>query len=201
MRPRRRYAPLFVAALLLVAAVGCRSPRTLVDPRMALQPHVRIGLVTFSTEGANGTLAPLATQRFLAAMLEAQPGIEVLELGTVTGPVDAAAARRLGEAHGVRSVVAGHLVVSDLKPRVSVLGGLRASVEADVALTVRMLAAESGATVWARSAQIRETMGAVSIVNGQAVLGAQDPEDAYGDLVGHLVWEVTHDFRSTWVRQ
>lgn len=196
-----RRAAVAVCAALLVTVVGCRSPRTLVEPRVALQPHVRIGLVTFSTEGARGALAPLATQRFMAAMLEAQPGIEVLELGTVSGPIDAATARRLGEQHGVRSVVAGHLTVSDLKPRVSVLGGLRASVEADLALVVRMLSTESGATVWTRNAQLRETMGSVSIVEGQAVFGAQDPEDAYGELVGHLVWEVTHDFRSTWVRQ
>lgn len=196
-----RRALVSMSGVLLLALVGCRGPRVLVDPRVALEPHVRIGLVTFSTEGARGALAPLATQRFLAAMLAAQPGIEVLELGVIAGPVDAAAARRLGEAHGVRSVVAGHLVVSDLKPRVTVFGGLRAAVEADIALSVRMLASESGATVWARSAQIRETMGSVSIVDGQAVLGAQDPEEAYGNLVGHLVWEVTHDFRSTWVRQ
>lgn len=196
-----RRALVSLCGVLLVSVAACRGPRTLVEPRVALQPHVRIGLVTFSTEGARGALAPLATQRFMAAMLEAQPGIEVLELGTLPGPVDAAAARRLGEAHGIRSVVAGHLVVSDLKPRVSVLGGLRASVEADLALTVRMFSAESGATLWSRNAQLRETMGSVSIVNGEAVLGAQDPEEAYGDLVGHLVWEVTHDFRSTWVRQ
>lgn len=198
--PSRR-AFVFVLGLLLLPAVGCRSPRVLEPPRVALQPHVRIGLVSFTAEGARGALAPLATQRFLAAMLDAQPGIEVLELGTIAGPIDPAAARRLGEAHGVRTVVVGHLVVSDLKPRVNIFGGFRASVEADVALTVRMLSSESGATVWSRASQLRETMGAVSIVDGQAVLGAQDPDDAYGELVDQLVWNVTYDFRSTWVRQ
>lgn len=191
-----------VLALALATSLGCRSrPQVLVPAPVDLQPHARIGLVTFTSEGARGALAPLATQRFLSAMLSAQPGIEVLELGELPGPVDAAAARRLGEQHGLRSVVVGQLAVSELKPRVSILGGLRASAEANVGLTVRMLAAGSGATVWTREARVRETIANVSVVDGQAVLGAQDPDEAYGELVGVLVWEVTQDFRSRWVRQ
>ena len=187
--------------VLLVAVGACRArPTTYVPPRVALAPHVRIGLVTFTTQGARGELAPLATQRFAAAMLEAQPGLEILELGTLEGPVDAARARALGEQHGLRSVVVGQLVVSDVKPRVSILGGLRASVEATVALTTRLLVTESGSTIWTRSARLTETLAGVSLVEGQAVFGAQDAEEAYGEMVQHLVWELTQDFRGSWVR-
>lgn len=202
MRPVPVTLPFAVVFLALLGVQGCRSrPQVLVPAPVDLQPHARIGLVTFSAQGARGALAPLATQRFLSAMLAAQPGIEVLELGELPGPIDAAAARRLGEEHGLRSVVAGQLEVSDLKPRVSILGGLRASAEANVGLTVRMFATGSGATVWTREARVRETIANVSVVDGQAVLGAQDPDEAYGELVDVLVWEVTQDFRSRWVRQ
>lgn len=202
MRRRPVVLRSFVLLVALLAAEGCRGrPQVLLPAPVDLQPHARIGLVTFSAEGTRGALAPLATQRFLAAMLAAQPGIEVLELGNVAGPVDAAAARRLGEQHALRSVVVGQLVVSELKPRVSILGGLRASAEANVGLTVRMYAATSGATVWTREARVRETIANVSVVDGQAILGAQDPDEAYGELVDALVWNVTQDFRSRWVRQ
>ena len=142
----------------------------------------------------------LATQRFAEQLLQAQPGVEILELGTVTGPVDAAVARRLGEQHGVRTLAVGHLTVSDIKPRVRLLGGLSASTEVTIALQTKLMSAESGATVWARSSTLRETMQQVSIVAGAAVFDAQDAKEAYGEIVNELIWNVTTDFRPTWVR-
>ena len=162
---------------------------------------VSIGLVTFTLEGARAPLAPLATQRFASRLLGAQPGIEILELGTVAGHIDAAAARRLATEHGVRTVIAGHLVVSNVRPRVRVLGGVRASAEANVSLAVRFLNGESGATLWTRDARVQETVAAVAIVDGQTVFGAQDVDEAYGELVDRLVWELTQDFRATWVKR
>lgn len=189
------------ALAALAACGGSRRPDVFVEPAVALAPHSRIGLVTFTVDNAKGGLATLATQRFAEQLLAAQRGIEVLELGVVNGPVDAAAARRLGEQHGVKTVVVGHLTVSDLKPRVTLLGGLSASTEVTLALQTRLLSAESGATVWARSSTIRETMQSVSLANGTAVFDAQDPGEAYGAIVNALVSNVTSDFRGYWARQ
>lgn len=193
---------LFVASLIVLAAAcgGGNNKRILVDPTVNLGPHSKIGLVTFTAENARGGLVTLATQKFEEQLLRAQPGIEVLELGTIMGPVDAAAAKRLGEQHGVRTVAVGHLTISDLKPRVSLLGGLTATTEVTVALSTKLLSTESGATLWARSSTRRETMQQVSIANGTAVFDAKDAAEAYGDLVNDLVWNVTTDFRPTWVR-
>lgn len=196
----RPFQPIGIALVALLALAGCSSKRVLVPPAVALAPHATLGIVAFTAEGSRGELAPLATQRFLASVLAAQPGNPILELGAVSGPIDAAAARRLGSEQNVRSVIAGHLVVSNVKPRVAVLGGVRASAEATVALTVRILSAETGATVWTRSARITEAIANLGMVDGQAVFGAQDAEEAYGALVERLVREVTYDFRSTWVK-
>lgn len=194
-------------ALALVASAACGGGRNVavntirLDPSVDLASHARIGLVTFTAENAKGGVVRLATQQFAEQLLQAQPGVEILELGAVTGAVDAAAARRLGEQHGVRTLVVGHLTVSDLKPRVRFLGGLTASTEVTMALQTKLLSTESGATLWARSSTLRETMQQVSIASGTAVFDAQDAKEAYGEIVGALIWNVTTDFRPTWVRQ
>jgi hypothetical protein len=172
----------------------------LTPPRLDLAPRAPIGLVTFTIENTQGSLRELATQRFAEHVLGGQPGIELLELGEVPDRVDAAAARRLGQEHGVRSVFVGHIVVSDVRPRVSVSGGLRASAEASVAMTVRLLSTETGATVWTQSATTREPIAALRLDGGRVVFAADDPEEAYGDLVNRLVYRLTGDFRPTWQR-
>jgi hypothetical protein len=199
-RPSAR-AVAYAALATLTLLAGCRRQRVLVDPLFALAPHSRIGLVTFTAQNAKGALPTFATQRFNEHLLRAQPGIEILEIGVAPGPIDAAAARALGQQHGVRTVLVGHLMVSDVKPRISIFGGLSASAEATLSLSTRLLSTESGATLWSRSSTIRETLGHVSIFDGGAVFDAQDPDEAYGEVVNQLVWNVTQDFRATWVRQ
>lgn len=200
MSSARTVRPVVIALVAALALAGCSRKRVLVAPAVELAPYATMGIVAFTSEGSRSALAPVATQRFMASLLAAQPGNPILELGAITAPVDAAAARRLGSEHNVRSVIAGHLVVSNVKPRVAVLGGVSASAEATVALTVRMLSTETGATLWTRSARITEAIANLGVVDGQAVFGSQDAEEVYGALVERLVREVTYDFRSTWVR-
>jgi hypothetical protein len=187
-----------LVAILLTACGG--RPRVLLPPRLDLAPRAPIGLVTFTIENAQGSLHELATQRFAEHVLDGQPGTELLELGERRERVDAAAARRLGEEHGLRSVFVGHVVVSDVRPRVSLSGGLRAAAEASVTMSVRLLSTESGGTVWTQSATTRETIAALSLEGGRVVFGADDPAAAYGELVNRLVYRLTADFRPTWQR-
>lgn len=198
---RRQSRHLAVAALVMLSASACGGgKRILQDPTVNLGPHSRIGLVTFTAENAKGGLVKLATQRFQEQLLRAQPGIEVLELGALTAPVDAAAAKRLGEQHGVRTVAVGHIVISDVKPRIRLIGGMSASTEVTLALSTKLLSTESGATVWARSSVMRETLQQVTLQNGTAIFDAQDAGEAYGEVLNELIWNVTTDFRATWVR-
>lgn len=196
-----------VAALVFLSA-GCGSKRVLVPARVDLRPHGRLALMTFTIEHAKGSLHTFATQQFSEAVLAAQPGIEMLELGPADslmirmgerefGPKSA---RALGEQHRVPVVFLGHLKVSDVKPRAQLLGVSVPRLEAKVTveLTVRLVATASGGTLWRGSAAATETIGQVGVSGGQPFFSAQDPSEAYGELVGYLVRQVTWDFRPTW---
>jgi len=67
------------AALPLLAACGAKY--VWVAPRLDLQPHSPVGLVTFTIEGGQGTLHEVATRRFAEAAFAGQENIEILELG------------------------------------------------------------------------------------------------------------------------
>ena len=61
-----------------------------------------------------------------------------------------------------------------------------------------MLETEVGATVWTNTAKATESVGELGLTNGKLVFGAQDPKEAYGDLVDYLVSQVTTDMYATW---
>src|SRR3989454_12683154 len=86
------------ALLLLLVATGCGGGRrsVLVPARLDLQPYGRLGLVTFTVENAKGSLHEFATERFSEDMPAAQPGIEVLELGTQDSLVQRVGEKELG---------------------------------------------------------------------------------------------------------
>src|SRR2546428_7037950 len=132
------------ALLVLLVVSGCGGGRrsVLVPPRLDLQPYGRLGLVTFTVENAKGSLHEFATERFAEDMLAAQPGTEVLELGTQdsllrrVGEQDLgiAAAQELGKQREVGAVFAGHLKVTNPKGT----GGLAGLVTPHLEATVRV---------------------------------------------------------------
>ncbi|MGH7699073.1 MAG: hypothetical protein ACREMJ_00915 [Gemmatimonadales bacterium] len=196
-----------VASLVLVG-LGCGSKRVLVPPRMDLRPYGRIALVTFTVENAKGSLHTLASQRFAEAVLSAQPGLEILELGPGDSLMAQAgerefgprSARALGDAHEAPAVFLGHLKVSDVKPSASLFGVAVPRVEAKVTveLTTRLVSTASGGTLWRASATATETVGQLGLSGGQPIFSAEDPNEAYGRLVDYLVRQATWDFRPTW---
>ena len=191
-----------IAAVTLLATLGaCGGQRVLLPPRIDLAPRVPIGLVEFTIDDAQGSLHELATQRFAEYVQDGQPGTEILELGFQPGTVGAAEARALGQEHGLRSVFVGHIVVSDVRPRISITRGLQASAEATVEMRVRLLSTETGGTIWTQSASLRETIAALGVRDGRIVFLADDPNAAYGELVNRLVYRLTEDFRPVWARR
>jgi hypothetical protein len=63
---------------------GCGGrPDILVPPRLDLKQYGKVGLVTFTVENAKGSLHQYATERFAEGVLAAQPGVEVLEFGSM----------------------------------------------------------------------------------------------------------------------
>lgn len=196
---------------LAIVGLGCGSKKVLVPPQLDLEPYGQLAIVTFTVENARGSLHHLATERFAEAVLDAQPGLELLELGTQDtllqrvgeSQLGVAAAQELGKQRGVGAVFAGHLKITNPQAGGG-LGGLvtphlEATVRAD--LTVRLLTTQSGATVWRASAWATRKVGHVRIVDGQLDFMARDPEQAYGPMVNRLVELVTEDLRATWQKQ
>src|SRR5207237_110448 len=154
-----------IALPVLWSATACgASPRPAPVPvpaRLDLRPYGRLGLVTFTVENAKGSLHQFATDRFSEGILAAQPGTEVLELGSVDSLVKRvgeqdlgiAAAQELGKQRDIDAVFAGHLKVTNPQPGGGLAGLVSPHVDATVRLdlTVRLLSTRSGATLWRSS--------------------------------------------------
>jgi hypothetical protein len=200
-----------VGAFLLVSAVlssGCgprtvvqAAPPVLVPPRVDLAGLEQIGVVQFRASEGNG-LGDLATQRFVESARRDQGLVRMVDLGTSPTPDRDVT---LGRERGVRTVLAGELTVSKVRPKVRVAsdlasGGVSMSLEATLA--VRMIEVESGASIWSRSARATRSVGNVGVFGGkEVVFDAGDPEGTYVRLVDELVSQVTGDFHAQWERR
>jgi len=183
-----------------------------VPPRVDLQHFDVIGIVEFDSD-AEGNLPSFATQRFIETMQRSQPGVYVLELGNVEelketlgrDKLDFAAMQAIKEQYGVEAVILGELEVSDARPNFNVqdvISSLSVSAEVDAALSSRMFETSRGATVWTKSTRCTDTIAHVGMSgNGSVRFDAKDPERAYGALVDALVYDITRDFRVTYLRQ
>lgn len=200
---------LWLGAFLAVTVSACGGKRVLVPPRLDLFRWGQVGLVTVTAENARGSLDQVTTERFAEYILSAQPGIEVLELGPVRDVVgsgdatsiDPRAARTLGERYGVPVVFVGHLVASDVRPDIDLIGRPNLGAEVRLDLSMRLVSTRSGGTLWRASSWARQTFAELGVVDGEPYFSAEDPDEAYGDLVDPLVYEVTHDFRPAYVER
>ena len=189
---------------------ACSSKYAAVPARLDLAPYGRIAVVTFSTDQSNSVMSTLATQRFAEALLASQTGIELLELdgadstlkGLSANADPMAIAQALGRERNIPAVFIGQLKVSGVKPRgkLSVTGmNVRAAVSAE--LTVRLLSTKTGGTVWRSSSAANGTVGRLALSGSLPSIAMRDKEEAYGEVVGLLVSDVTRDMRPTWVKQ
>jgi len=204
---RTQYALALCSALALSA---CSAKYTAVPARLDLAPYGRVAVVTFSTEQSNSAMSALATQRFAEALLASQSGFELLELNAADSSLirlaanadGAALAQALGREKNVPAVFLGQLRVSGVKPRgkLSMSGmNVRAAVSAE--LTVRLLSTKTGGTVWRSSSAANGTVGRLAMSGSLPSIAMRDKEEAYGEVVGQLVSDVTRDLRPTWVKQ
>jgi hypothetical protein len=193
--------------MFLSISLGCGT-QVMVPPRIDLMHYEQVGIVTFTIENAKGSIDKLATQRFVQEISNAQTGILILELGeqeTVLETVNqktlnAEAATAIGEHFKVPAVFVGHIVVSDVKPKVSLHIFPSVEAEVSVSLTIRLLSTETGATLWSNSAREKETVAGISLIGDMPYFQAEDPGEAYGKLVEKLIYQLTQDFRPTFKR-
>jgi hypothetical protein len=207
-----RHLAFALIGMIVIFISSCsHTVKVLVPPRIELKNYETVGLIQFSSN-AKGNLQPFVTQKFLQSVQSAQPGIRVLELGpesavleSVQHPqMDIEAVKAIGQKYNVKGLITGDLKITDVKPKLQVLNiiksmGVQAEIQA--ALTVRLFETQSGATIWTRSSNDRQTVGHVSLTAGIIDFSAKDPEEAYGELTKSLVYRITNDFWSHWERQ
>jgi hypothetical protein len=210
MKSRLRPSAGLALALLPLLACGGHPPppRVLVPPRLDLKQYGRAGLVLFTVERVKGDLGEVATRRFSEDILAAQPGVEVLELGSADSvrqrvgeaQIGSETVRALGAAHDVPVIFVGHLKMSNLTPSGGLTGFMQGHIEAKVSaeLDVALFAAGSGGTLWRGSAVATRKMGGLGLVGGEPYFSAKDPNKAYAALVYDLVDYATRDLRPTW---
>lgn len=199
-------------ALPILAALGCGGSKVMVPPRIDLQQHEVLAVIEFSSSN-KGELGPLATSRFMEEVRLDQGLIRIVGLGSENEALqevgkqrlDPSAYKQLGQVYDVATIFTGELVVSDIRPAISIttdLSSLGAAADIDATLTVQMVETASGASIWSRSASVTKRVGNVSLFGGKdVVFDAEDPEGAYGELVDALVFLVTKEFKVTYARR
>lgn len=207
----RQSASLSTAAAVVAVVVGC-GPRVMVPPKIDLKQHEVVGIIQFKSS-SEGRLGPYATEKFMEYARRDQGLVRIAELGSEAevlkavgrDRLDKAAFRAMGESHDVSTVIAGELVISDVRPDITItpgLGYMSFAAEVDAVLSVRLVETATGASIWSGSGSETKRVGHVSIFGGEAfAFDAQDPDQAYGKLIDALVEKATVDFRVTWERR
>src|SRR3954471_5043732 len=207
-RPVRMQYAFAVCGSLLLAA--CASKYSQVPARLDLAPYGRIALVTFAADRPNDPMSALATQQFAEALLANQNGVELLELGSTDSSLKAlppatdavALAQALGKQKNVPAVFVGTLKLSQLKPHGHIgVSGMNVAAGVSAELTVRLLSTSTGGTVWRSSSVASGTLGGLNISDRLPSIGVRDKDEAYSQMVGQLIAEVTRDLKPTWVKQ
>ena len=197
-----------LSALLMGGIIlfwGC-GPKILLPPRVDLRPYGTLGMIELSSN-AQGNLAPYTSQKILHSIQDAQPGTLVMELGTLQNALgsvgrselDYEAIKAHGSKYGVGGIIMGNLEIDKVKPSINIastLATINVSAYVEAFLSAKLVETKSGATVWSNGAQGRENVASVSLMGGEPVFNATDPDKAYGQLVQHLVGYLCNDFRS-----
>jgi hypothetical protein len=208
----RNYAR-FTLLLSLAMLWGCSSTVLVpVPPRMDLKSYGTLGIVEFASNSDRAINAH-ATRQFQEQIQAAQPGTRFIELGNreavlaaVGGKqLDVDAFRRIGEKYGVAAIFLGDIAYSEPRTDVKITdltkleGGVRTDIKADI--SSRLVEARTGASVWSSSAWARRQVGSLSVTAEQGVSAAMSKSNPRDEMVPTLVYQLTHDFRPSSVRQ
>lgn len=211
--PSPRLAVLLLLTAVLSGASCSRTVLVTVPPRVDLGAYSTVGVIRFETDGLSPA-EPDVTQRFLASVQAAQPGVRLLELGpqhavlrAVDCPtLDFEAIRAVGARFGVDAVLSGRLTVSPVQPSFSVrpdLSALNARASVNGALQGTLRETSRGATVWTNGASGAWNLASIGLdAQGVPTYGRVADADRKRDqMVGELVHAATHDFRFGYRRQ
>jgi hypothetical protein len=209
MRTYAGFTLLFTLAMLW----GCSSTVLVsVPPRMDLKSYGTLGIVEFGSN-SDGAINVHATRQFQQQIQAAQPGTPFIELGNreavlaaVGGrQLDVDALRRIGEKYGVAAIFLGDIAYSEPRTDVKLTdltkleGGMRTEIRGDI--SSRLVETRTGASVWSNSAWARRQIGRLSVSAEYGVSGGVSKSNPREEMVPALVYQLTHDFRPSSVRQ
>jgi hypothetical protein len=200
-----------MTAVLMTAILSC-GRKVMVPPKIDLAEYEVLGIIEFKST-SEGVLGSYVTKKFTEAMRADQGMIQIVQLGTEAELLKSvgenwlaqAAYIAVGEKYKVSTIVKGKLVVSDVRPAVTITPGggyVSFRAEVDATFSVEMIETGNGASIWNSIASATENVGHVSLFGGRAfAFDAEDPDKAYGKLVKTLVDKTTKDFKVTWRRE
>jgi hypothetical protein len=201
----------FLICVFSLNVLAC-GKKVMIPPRINLKEYEVIGMIQFKCSN-EGKLASLATRRFKQSIREDQGMVRIVDLGTEKevlktigrNKLDRASFQLIGEKHNVRTIFVGNLNISDIRPDIDIgliLKSMNINAEVDAELDVQMIETSTGASLWNGSASATRRIGGVSIIETKFFsFDAEDPDQAYGELIDVLVDYLSTDFRVRWVRQ
>lgn len=208
----RKYA-WFSLLLALVVLAGCsKTVQVTVPPRVDLGRYETLGIVEF-TSNASSTINAQATRQLQEYIQAAQPGTPFLDLGNREALLktlgarqfDAETIKRIGERYGVAAIFLGEINYSEPKTDIKINdidkleGGIRTEIRGDI--SSKLVETRSGASVWSSSAWATRQIGKLRVSAEKGVSGAMSDSNPREEMVADMVWHLTHDFRTSTVRQ
>ena len=197
----------FLAIGLSVFSGCSHTEQVLIPPHMDLAPYRIIGVIEFSSN-REAELRQYVTQNYLQTVLNAQPQVRFLELGSQDlvlskikhRQLDYEAIKSIGRLYNIDAIIFGNLNLSEVKPKISLSStwqSMKAGAEVEASLIAKLWETDSGVMRWTNSTQGKDSVARLSAnTSGNISFGAKDPEEAYGKLIPQLVYANTADFRS-----
>ena len=192
----------------LIIFLGCsHTEKVLIPPQMDLTPYRVIGVIGFDSN-AKRELQQYVTQNYIQTVQSAQPSVRFLELGSQESvlakvgrkQLDYEAIKSIGRIYGVDAVMFGQLDLTEPKAKVSLSSAwnsMKAGASVKALLVAKLWETDSGVIRWTNSSRREDSVAGFSAsTSGNISFGAQDPEEAYGNLIPPLVYANTSDFRS-----
>jgi hypothetical protein len=202
-------SPVLVLATALTLC-GCAKTITVtVPPRVDLKAFPTIGLIEFDAQPP-GELGPDATQAFLGNLQAAQPGVQVLELGSREKvlhqvgmtDLDSLAIRAIGEKYGVEAVLSGSVELLEIQPEVKLssdLSALTAQAKIGGKMRGKLWDSTNGATIWTNSSWGSWPVAKINLTEGGAgSFSYRNPSEKRNHIIISLVNALNGDFWSTY---
>jgi len=198
----------FGLLIVLVIIAGC-CKKIEIPPVIKMEKYEPTAIVNVILKGAEGNLSGIATQRLIEFMTCEQPGNRILEIGTLENiledigskEINPDAIKAIGEKYKVKTIIIGEIFISDVQPQMSLnfeFPYVSAKANVSSEMTVRLYETEFGATIWTGSSWAKDEVGNLSIFKNYVSFNAENPDDAYGNLVNELIKWATLDFRKTY---